>query len=90
MAKVYDESQNYVKLRFRKGVSSYFEHPFYVYKTLKQQFLYIIILFTLLLLCKHLHNNKAAGTRVRGVMQELKVLAQEIRQEVTEKKSEVN
>nr|WP_310588148.1 hypothetical protein [Dyadobacter frigoris] len=48
------------------------------------------MLFTLLLLCKHLHNNKAAGTRVRGVMQELKVLAQEIRQEVTEKKSEVN
>lgn len=34
--------------------------------------------------------NKAAGTRVRGVMQELKVLAQEIRQEVTEKKSDVN
>jgi hypothetical protein len=33
--------------------------------------------------------NKAAGTRVRGVMQELKVLAQEIRQEVTEKKSDV-
>ena len=31
--------------------------------------------------------NKAAGTRVRGLMQELKVLAQEIRQEVTEKKS---
>ena len=32
--------------------------------------------------------NKAAGTRVRNVMQELKVLAQEIRQEVTEKKGE--
>ncbi|MCF2444048.1 histone H1 [Dyadobacter sp. CY345] len=32
--------------------------------------------------------NKAAGTRVRGVMQQLKGLAQEIRAEVTEKKGE--
>lgn len=32
--------------------------------------------------------NKAAGTRVRGVMQQLKGLAQEIRTEVTEKKGE--
>lgn len=30
--------------------------------------------------------NKAAGTRVRSAMQQLKVLAQEIRTEVTEKK----
>ena len=30
--------------------------------------------------------NKAAGTRVRNAMQQLKVLAQEIRTEVTEKK----
>jgi len=33
-------------------------------------------------------NNKAAGTRVRNVMQQLKGLAQEVRAEVTEKKSE--
>ncbi|WP_316736764.1 histone H1 [Pedobacter aquatilis] len=32
-------------------------------------------------------NNAAAGTRVRKAMQELKVLAQEIRAEVTEKKN---
>jgi len=32
--------------------------------------------------------NKAAGTRVRNAMQQLKNLAQEIRQEVTEKKNE--
>jgi len=32
-------------------------------------------------------NNGAAGTRVRKAMQELKVLAQEIRAEVTEKKN---
>ncbi|WP_316739229.1 histone H1 [Pedobacter aquatilis] len=32
-------------------------------------------------------NNGAAGTRVRKAMQELKVLAQEIRTEVTEKKN---
>lgn len=31
--------------------------------------------------------NKAAGTRLRGTMQELKVLATEIRKEVTEKKN---
>lgn len=31
--------------------------------------------------------NSAAGTRVRKAMQDLKVLAQEIRTEVTEKKS---
>ncbi|MFC4209895.1 histone H1 [Pedobacter petrophilus] len=31
--------------------------------------------------------NAAAGTRVRKAMQELKVLAQEIRTEVTEKKN---
>ncbi|MBB6107705.1 hypothetical protein SAMN05421821_101379 [Mucilaginibacter lappiensis] len=31
--------------------------------------------------------NKAAGTRVRNVMQQLKTLAQEIRQEVTEQKN---
>ncbi|MBC6112493.1 histone H1 [Pedobacter fastidiosus] len=31
--------------------------------------------------------NAAAGTRVRKAMQDLKVLAQEIRAEVTEKKS---
>jgi hypothetical protein len=31
--------------------------------------------------------NKAAGTRVRNAMQQLKVLAQEIRQEVSEQKS---
>jgi hypothetical protein len=31
--------------------------------------------------------NKAAGTRVRNAMQQLKMLAQEIRTEVTEKKS---
>jgi hypothetical protein len=30
--------------------------------------------------------NKAAGTRVRNAMQQLKVMAQEIRTEVTEKK----
>lgn len=33
--------------------------------------------------------NKAAGTRVRNAMQQLKTLAQEIRTEVTEKKNEV-
>jgi hypothetical protein len=33
-------------------------------------------------------NNKAAGTRVRKGMQELKDLAQEIRKEVQEKKNE--
>ena len=32
-------------------------------------------------------NNQAAGTRVRNKMQELKVLAQEIRLEVQEKKN---
>jgi hypothetical protein len=32
--------------------------------------------------------NKAAGTRVRNAMQQLKTLAQEIRTEVTEKKNE--
>lgn len=32
-------------------------------------------------------NNKAAGTRLRGVMQNAKVLAQEIRNEVTAKKN---
>lgn len=31
--------------------------------------------------------NKAAGTRIRNAMQQLKVAAQEIRQEVTEKKN---
>lgn len=31
--------------------------------------------------------NKAAGTRVRNAMQQLKTLAQEIRQEVTGQKS---
>jgi len=31
--------------------------------------------------------NKAAGTRLRGLMQELKVLATDIRKEVTEKKN---
>lgn len=31
--------------------------------------------------------NNAAGTRVRSAMQQLKSLAQEIRQEVTEKKT---
>lgn len=31
--------------------------------------------------------NKAAGTRVRNAMQELKTLAQEVRQEVTEQKN---
>jgi hypothetical protein len=31
--------------------------------------------------------NKAAGTRLRNVMQELKVLATDIRKEVTEKKN---
>ncbi len=31
--------------------------------------------------------NNAAGTRVRGVMQEIKVLAQEIRNDVTTKKN---
>ena len=33
-------------------------------------------------------NNQAAGTRVRNKMQELKVLAQEIRLEVQEKKNQ--
>ncbi len=32
-------------------------------------------------------NNKAAGTRVRGAMQELKNLAQDIRKEVQDKKN---
>ena len=32
-------------------------------------------------------SNSAAGTRLRGAMQQLKVLAQEIRQDVTEKKN---
>jgi hypothetical protein len=32
--------------------------------------------------------NMAAGTRVRNAMQQLKVLAQEIRAEVTDKKNE--
>ena len=32
-------------------------------------------------------NNRAAGTRVRKAMQDLKTLAQEIRAEVTEKKN---
>ena len=31
--------------------------------------------------------NKAAGTRLRNAMQQLKVVAQEIRNEVTEKKN---
>lgn len=31
--------------------------------------------------------NKAAGTRLRGAMQQLKVLAGDIRKEVTEKKN---
>ena len=31
--------------------------------------------------------NKAAGTRLRGAMQQLKVLATDIRKEVTEKKN---
>jgi len=31
--------------------------------------------------------NKAAGTRVRNAMQELKTLAQDVRQEVTEQKN---
>jgi len=31
--------------------------------------------------------NKAAGTRLRGLMQELKVLVTDIRKEVTEKKN---
>jgi hypothetical protein len=61
---------------------------FYVYKTLKQQFLYIRILFTLLFLCKCLHNNKAAGTRLRGALQSAKTFAQDIRNEVTAKKNE--
>ncbi len=30
--------------------------------------------------------NKAAGTRIRNAMQQLKVAAQEIRKEITEKK----
>jgi len=34
------------------------------------------------------NGNKAAGTRVRKAMQELKALAQEIRVEIQEKKSE--
>jgi len=34
--------------------------------------------------------NKAAGTRVRNAMQELKTLAQEVRQEVTEQKNKDN
>lgn len=33
------------------------------------------------------NGNAAAGTRVRKVMQDLKVIAQEIRAEVTEKKN---
>jgi len=33
--------------------------------------------------------NKAAGTRLRNAMQQLKVLAVEIRKEVTDKKNEV-
>lgn len=32
-------------------------------------------------------NNKAAGTRLRGTMQQSKVLAQDIRNEVTAKKN---
>ncbi len=32
-------------------------------------------------------NNSAAGTRVRKTMQDLKVLATEIRKEITEKKN---
>ncbi len=32
-------------------------------------------------------NNSAAGTRVRKAMQDLKVLAAEIRKEITEKKN---
>ncbi|WP_304066931.1 histone H1 [Pedobacter glucosidilyticus] len=31
--------------------------------------------------------NKAAGTRIRNAMQQLKVVAQEVRQEVTAKKN---
>lgn len=34
-------------------------------------------------------SNKAAGTRVRKAMQELKTLAQDIRVEIQEKKSEM-
>ncbi len=33
-------------------------------------------------------NNKAAGTRVRKAMQDLKTMAQDIRSEVQEKKNE--
>ena len=33
-------------------------------------------------------NNKAAGTRLRNAMQQAKVLAQDIRNEVTAKKNE--
>ena len=33
-------------------------------------------------------NNKAAGTRLRNAMQQTKVLAQDIRNEVTAKKNE--
>jgi hypothetical protein len=39
------------------------------------------------LLCKYLHNNKAAGTRLRKAYQEIKVLAQAGRAEVTELKN---
>ncbi|WP_316794961.1 histone H1 [Pedobacter agri] len=35
-------------------------------------------------------NNGAAGTRVRKAMQELKVLATDIRKEVTEKKIQIS
>jgi hypothetical protein len=31
--------------------------------------------------------NKAAGTRIRNAMQQLKVIAQEVRQEITAKKN---
>jgi hypothetical protein len=36
----------------------------------------------------YLHNNKAAGTRVRGAMQELKTFAQTVRTEVQAIKNE--
>lgn len=36
----------------------------------------------------YVKNNKAAGTRARGVMQEVKVLAQAIRKDIQDKKNE--
>ena len=35
-------------------------------------------------------SNKAAGTRLRNVLQQIKVLATDIRKEVTEKKNSAN